>query len=127
MTNFTYDNFIDTPKVNFDQVNGQILISGRSININPNLFWNSLTHQLKEFVKKSKSKSKTSIRFEMEYINASSIKELRELIFLIKTWKGKGENLEIEWLYQKGDDDMLDLGYFIHEVFEYPMTYIELN
>lgn len=125
MTYFKYNDFADTPKVNFDHVNGQILISGRSININPNLFWNSLTNQFKEYIKKSKVK--TSIRFEMEYINASSIKELREFIYFIKRWKSKGRNLEIEWIYEKGDDDMLDLGYFIHEAFEYPMTYIETN
>lgn len=117
--------FFDSPITSFNTDNGLIVISGRSIQMNANQFWRPLKARLKKHIENSKSI--TSIRFQMEYISSSSVEELVEFLKLSKNLTNKGNNFRVEWLYEKGDDDMLELGNSINDIVDLNMKYIQMN
>lgn len=117
--------FLDNPIVDFDKKNGLITISGRFIQMNADQFWESMKKHLKEYVKTSEIK--TSIRFQMEYINSSSIQQLLDFLKLLNVLMKDERKLNIEWLYEKEDEDMLELGNCIHNILQLPMRYIQMN
>ncbi len=118
-------NFSDSPITMFDDSNGVISISGRAIQIDSSKFWNSMNSKLNEFLQNSLEK--VSIRFQMEYIHSSSIESLLRFLELLKLNTKKDKCIEVEWLYENGDEDMLELGNFINEIVKLPMKYIKMN
>lgn len=117
--------FLDDPIVDFDKKNGLITISGRLIQMNADQFWESMKKHLKEYVKTSEIK--TSIRFQMEYINSSSLQQLLDFLKLLNVLMKDERKLNIEWLYEKEDEDMLELGNCIHNILQLPMRCIQMN
>lgn len=117
--------FLDAPTVDFDKKNGLIAISGRLIQMNSDQFWESMKKNLKEYVKTARIS--TSIRFQMEYINSSSLEQLLVFLKLSKVLMNDEGKLNIEWLYEKEDEDMLELGNCIHDILQVPMRCIQMN
>lgn len=115
--------FFDTPITSFNKENGLIIISGRSIQMNSNRFWNSMKTRLKHHMRNSKSI--TSIRIEMEYINSSSFEQLLEFLKLSKILANKENTIEIQWCYD--DPNILELGNFINDIVELPIKYVQLK
>ena len=125
MTHTTFKNAFDTPTIHFDRKNGSIQISGRSIQLDPNQFWKPAIAQFKEYLKQPRPK--TSIRFELEYINTPSIDSVLKFLKLSKDLNTTEQAIDIEWRYEKGDDDMMDLGNSIHRLINIPVQCTEIK
>ncbi len=125
MIRTTVKRAFDTPTIHFDRKNGSIQISGRSIQLDPNQFWKPVIAQFKEYLKHPKPK--TSIRFELEYINTPSIEAILKFLKVSKEMNTTEQAIDIEWRYEKGDDDMMDLGNSIHRLINIPMQCTEMN
>lgn len=124
MTTIPYkSNFSDLPITMFDDRNGIISISGRAIQIDSNKFWSKMKIRLKNHMKNSKSI--TSIRFQMEYVNSSSVEQLLDFLKLSKTLANNENKLEIQWFYE--DPYILELGNCLNEIVELPMKYIHID
>jgi hypothetical protein len=92
-----------TPEVRFSK--DRILIEGRSIPENPGLFYKPLYDWfLTSFKKEGEI---PLLEFAFDYLNTASAK----WIFLIlRGLTTEAKPYKLIWYYEKGDEDMLDLG-----------------
>ena len=116
---------LDYPITHFNKKNGFISVSGRSIEVDSTQFWLSLKRRLIRHTKNSTAI--TSIRFQMDYLTSSSFIELLEFLEFSKSIPQYGNGLEVEWLYEEGDEDILELGNCIHDTLGLPVKCVQMN
>jgi len=103
---------------------GRIFIMGRSIIENPSVFYEPGLRWLSAY---SKSwTGKTRIDFGFEYINTGSMKWLYILLKQMSEIREMSENAIITWYYERGDEDMSELGFILRSLFECPFTIVEV-
>jgi len=93
----------NTPDVNLNLEQGVFSISGRSITENTFEFYEPIFAKLKDWTKNYNNK--LTVTFNLEYFNSAAAKTF---IDIFKTLKGL--NVEVIWLYDKNDDDILEAG-----------------
>ncbi len=110
----------DSPRIYFDAENGLLEITGRSLPENVNVFYQPVLEWVLQYVKNPQAKTK--IDFKLEYLNSASSKKILELLVILKQLLAMGNELEINWYYKYGDEDMYEEG----QDFEI-MTKMEFN
>lgn len=98
---------------------------GRSIIENPSQFYEPALSWVKSFAKEWTGRTKIELGFE--YINTGSTKWLYILIRELSELHNIPENLEISWYYEKGDEDMRDLGNILKSLVECQFEMIEVD
>ena len=86
------------PEIVYDSSNNTINITGRSLMLEPQTFWALNINIIKNIV----SKGKVVLNLDFEYINTLSLRCLSKLIQI--------ENIEINWICDEFDDDMVEIG-----------------
>ncbi len=97
-----------TPLINFDLEAGALEIKGFSIPENSIEFYRPLNEALDVYSKSAKAATKVTI--ELEYFNTSSSMCLLGLLRKLETLNKNGSAVTINWLYEEGDEDMLQAG-----------------
>jgi len=94
------------PSLDFDEEAGLLIISGRSISIENDDFWNPLTNKMEEYLNDPKD---ITLIIDLEFFNTPSAKSMLKLFHVIaeKTKKSKKKFI-IEWIYD--DQDMFEAG-----------------
>ncbi|HOG19885.1 MAG TPA: DUF1987 domain-containing protein [Salinivirgaceae bacterium] len=105
MAPLIYDGTEDTPKVVLNKDAEEFLISGRSLPEDAFLFYKPIFRWLEEYAKNPNKK--TVFRFELEYFNTSSTKQLSKIFIFLKSIR---EEVEVIWCYYDDDTDMLNSG-----------------
>ena len=101
----------DSPFVNMDLTNNQLIISGESRPENASKFYAPVIKWISDLdAPLSKKQDKTSFIFRLDYFNSISAKYIMDIILVLKKYIDTGYKLNIEWHYDKRDDDMLDEG-----------------
>lgn len=97
-----------TPVIDFD-VNGKLIIGGKSIPENTPEFYQPVFDWLDEY---SKSPAKiTELNVHLEYFNTSSSKCLLDLFRKLEVLKESGKSeVSVIWIYEEEDEDMLEAG-----------------
>jgi len=104
---------------------GCLFIMGRSIIENPSEFYGPALNWLTSFTREWTGKVKIELGFE--YINTGSTKWLYILIRELSELRDIQENLEISWYYEKGDEDMHDLGSILKSLVECQFNMVEVD
>lgn len=114
-----------TPKVILDQKTGLIEIEGQSFPENSTAFYQPIIEWIKEYIAEPNHKTNLNICFS--YFNTSSAKKLNEIISLIVKIKElhPDNKLYINWYYEKGDDDMFNMGKDFSKIVNYPFKFKE--
>jgi len=102
---------------------GKITISGRAIEYNPNEFWSNVFSWTTDYLENPKDF--TTINLNFEYINTLSTKKLFVFLKLIEFNTAKKTNVKINWICDKDDDDMIDLGDNINALLRNKMKFVE--
>ena len=105
MAPLIYDGTEDTPKVVLNKDAEEFLISGRSLPEDAFLFYKPIFRWLEEYARNPNKK--TVFRFELEYFNTSSTKQLSKIFIFLKSIR---EEVEVIWCYYDDDTDMLNSG-----------------
>jgi len=121
MNNLKLEKTNHTPYVNLTA--GKIEISGRSIPEDPVAFYKPVLDWLEDY-KKSPSE-RTIVNLNFEYINTSSSKALHNILKSLNEGFDNAHQMEINWHYEVGDDDMFELGQFFQPYISIPMNFIE--
>jgi len=66
------------------------------------------------------------IDINLEYINTSSVKQLYSLLILVKSNRDIN-NVYINWYYEEGDEDTLELGQDIESQVNIPFDFFEIT
>ena len=104
---------------------GRIFIMGRSIPENPGDFYRPIREWVSEYAKDYAEKSKIDLGFE--YINTSSIKWIFTLLRELSEMKEIGKNANVTWYYERGDEDMGELGFILRSLVECPFIVVEVE
>jgi len=94
---------LGTPKVDLNP-NGELLIQGRSLPIDPVGFYNPII----DWVMACEISS-VQLNIRLDYLNTSSAKQLYSIIMLLKE-NPSVTSLIINWFYEEGDEDGYNTG-----------------
>jgi len=116
-----------TPEIIFDPSKGQMQISGFSRPEDVKGFYqqfftwlDSNKSTVKEIVS---SQPVLDIEFELVYFNSASSKCLLDILMNLSEIYDK--KLNVKWMYEEGDEDLLEAGEEFSEALEIPFEYIE--
>jgi hypothetical protein len=124
MNNLEIENTKKTPKIAFDP-DGKMKITGRSIPEDPSKFYDSVLLWLQDYVKTPAPK--TVIDIELEYFNSGTSKFILQILRELKEVKEAGNQVEINWYYEVGDDDILERGEYYQSILEIDLNFIQVD
>jgi hypothetical protein len=108
----------NTPAIKFED--GVLNVSGRCIPENSILFFEPLFKFIAHYSKKPFPL--TEINIMLEYANSSTNRSLMTVFTLFEKVYENGNNVNINWYYETGDDLMADLGSDFKSLFRMPFT-----
>ena len=111
-----------TPKVYLDPEEGVFEISGRSIPEDSVGFYKPVLEWLDEYGKNPNEK--TEFKFELEYFNTSSSKNILELLKRLEEIYEKGHDVKVIWYYDEDDEDMEETGEDYQALLKVPVELI---
>jgi len=120
MNNIDIKGTLETPTISLDVSNGNLLIEGRSIIEDPNPFYEPLINELTKLNKAPLSKFE--IDFKLEYFNTSSSKSILHVLKLLQSTNSTNKEIIINWHYDEGDDDILEIGEDFSHIINFPFN-----
>ena len=121
LNRYTTDPTRRTPRIVLEP--GRIFIVGRSIPENPGEFYRPVYDWISQYIQINGHRTRIELGFE--YINTSSTKWIYNIIKEISSMKNLSDNARIIWYYDKGDEDMCELGFILKSLVECPFFVIE--
>jgi hypothetical protein len=104
---------------------GRIFIMGRSIPENPGDFYRPVYEWVREM--KQQYTGKISIGLGFEYINTTSAKWIYLMLKEIAEMNDLMMNGQVKWYFEKGDDDMSELGFILRSLVDCPFVVTEVD
>jgi hypothetical protein len=104
---------------------GRIFIMGRSIPENPNDFYAPVHEWITSYSHNHEVKSVIELGFE--YINTSSLKWVYNILKELSEIKDIAENVSVIWYYERGDEDMCELGFILRSLIDCPFVVVEVD
>jgi len=111
-----------TPKVFFDPEQNKFELSGRSIPEDSVGFYKKILDWIDEYGKQANAK--TEFKFELEYFNTSSSKNILELLKKLEKIHQDGNEVRISWYYDEDDEDMEETGEDYQALLSVPLDLI---
>ncbi len=121
----------DSPKIIFDTVSNRFMISGESRPENAGKFYTPVINWIVNYEetlssrKEAKDDSVLIFIFKLDYFNSTSAKYIMDVLLIIKKFVDQGHNINIEWHFDKRDDDMLDAGNEFSDTVDLKFDFIE--
>jgi len=69
----------------------------------------------------------TEVDIEMEYLNSGTSKYMLRLLRKLKEVDNDGYDLKINWVYEEGDDDILERGEYYASILDLDINFIEIE
>ncbi|MDD2550312.1 MAG: DUF1987 domain-containing protein [Bacteroidales bacterium] len=119
-----------TPNVNFNPENSSFEISGFSRPENAIGFYRPILKWLEEYNEKVLSqntdfnKKLLTLNFKMTYFNSASSKFLLDILLEFMKFMSKGYEVEVNWYYEEGDDEIQESGEEMSDMVSFPFKFI---
>jgi hypothetical protein len=104
---------------------GVIKLWGRSISEDSKLFYDEVNLWIDEYLKSPADM--TSVEINLEYFNSASAKQIIIILQKLLMLTLKHKKLNVNWLYEEGDVDILEKGEYFSTVLNLKFNFIELN
>ncbi len=122
----------DSPKIIFDTASNRFIVSGESRPENAGKFYTPIINWIinyEEALSSQKKETKDNpilnFVFKLDYFNSTSAKYIMDILLIIKKFADLGYQINIEWHYDKRDDDMLDAGNEFSDTVDLKFDFIE--
>ncbi len=115
---------VSTPEIILNP-NGVLRIKGRSVIANANGFCMLIDEWLDKYI--CNPADNTSVDFHLEYISTSNLKIYIQFLKKIESVKLKNKKYIINWYYDEGDEDILEMGEYISSILNIPFNYIYIS
>ncbi len=122
MENLIIASTLKSPEVKFN-INGDLLIAGKSIPEDSNSYYKPLFAWLEEF--KRTSPPAINLTLKLEYMNTSSVRIVLRFLQNLVAMSKENIALKIKWVYDFDDDDICEQGEIIQESIKYPIEMVE--
>jgi len=113
-----------TPYVLLDPA-GKIRFKGRSIPEDVSLFYEDILDWIVNY--STTPAPYTEVDIEMEYLNSGTSKYMLRLLKKLKEVDIGGHDLHINWIYEEGDDDILERGEYYASILDLKINFIEVE
>lgn len=113
-----------TPYVLLDP-SGKIQFRGRSIPEDVSLFYEDILDWIIAYT--SSPSSLTEVVVEMEYLNSGTSKYMLRILKKLKEVDNEGFELIIKWVYEEGDDDILERGEYYASILDLKIEFVEVE
>ena len=113
-----------TPYVLLDP-SGVIKFKGRSIPEDVSLFYEDILDWVIAYA--ASPSSQTEVDIQMEYLNSGTSKYMLRLLRKLKEVDNDGYQLKINWVYEEGDDDILERGEYYSSILDLDISFIEIE
>jgi len=120
MENYVNRGSARTPAIHFDTAKGILEIKGRSIPENSIEFYKPLNEFISNYILLEKPHTTVNVFFD--YFNTNSMKCVFDVFKKLEILAIKGHSVIINWIYEEGDDDMLEFGLDFQSVLKIPFT-----
>lgn len=114
-----------TPEVNFDSRKNNLEITGCSVPENGMHFYSKLSNWIENYLLTNPNHIKVNIR--LDYFNTTSSKCILDLLYRLQSYKTDDIELQINWFFQNGDEDLEEAGLNYSEMVKIPFTLIPYN
>lgn len=122
MKNYAIEASEKTPAISLDGERGVIEIRGKSVPEDSFNFFEPMKSWLDEYV--IKPAPSTEVIVALEYFNTSSAKVLLEVFKLMNQLHKTGQtSMNIRWVYEEDDDDMLEAGHDYQRTIDVPIHF----
>ena len=121
MDNFLVNKTSKSPFISLEK--GLFQFSGRSIPEDAKRIFKPVTDWLKTY--QPDNDYTTVVNFSFDYLDTSSSKCVFDILKVLDVLYEKGHEIVINWYYEEGDDDMLDLGIHLKSFVKAPFNFIE--
>lgn len=116
-----------TPEINFNVNNHSFVIKGESRPENVKEFFEPVLNWIDAYFTENKSDEKQVFTIMLAYFNSSSAKFMLTLLKNLGKFYLNGSNIEINWCYEEGDDDMKEAGEQMSEMAKIPFNFVEVE
>jgi hypothetical protein len=104
---------------------GIIKIKGRALSVSSNDFPEQIMNGIDAYL--ANPPDSTDVVIGFEYLNSFSAKILVTILKKISQAIPRPKKLAIRWYYEDDDDDMLDTGKYISEIYNIPIEFIVIG
>ncbi len=113
----------ETPAITFDKANAVFSIIGRSMPENASKFYNPVMDWL--LIYTQNPNLQTNLDINLEYFNTASSKLILDILVLFSNLtKMPNHSLTINWLYEKGDEDLYESGVGFSSLINLPFNMV---
>jgi hypothetical protein len=110
-----------TPEISYKP--GYIMISGRSIVLEPGILYNNLLDNFHKYI--SDPLDKTEIHIALDYLNSASNRHLMNFLILAEKMHSQGKKVDVFWYFDPEDDMSRDQGTIFQDLLDLPFHLIE--
>jgi hypothetical protein len=110
-----------TPEISYKP--GHILISGRSIILEPGLLYNNLLDNFHRYI--AKPLDKTEIHISLDYMNSASNRHLMNFLILAEKLYSQGKRVDVFWYFEPSDEMSREQGTIFQDLLDLPFHLIE--
>jgi hypothetical protein len=114
----------NTPEVILSP-NGIIKIKGRALSVNKTEFPEQIMNGFEAYL--SNPPDTTDVIIAFEYLNSFNAKAFVSILKKLSQAILQPKKLSIRWYYEEDDEDMLELGKYISEIYAISMEFIMTN
>jgi hypothetical protein len=114
-----------TPEVHFDALKNNLEITGCCVPENGMEFYSKLYRWLDNYLITKPEAIKVNIR--LDYFNTTSSKCILDFLFRLQKYKTDAVDLQINWFFQHGDEDLEEAGLNYSEIVKVPFALIPYN
>ncbi len=100
---------LSTPEVILDPKSNTYRISGRSLPIDADIFYEPILNWFDQ-VLESRALNSMQLEIKLEYFNIASSKRILFILYKLLKLQDQGVHILIRWMYESADEDMLELG-----------------
>lgn len=98
-----------TPYVHLDSATNTYVIGGRSIPIDAEIFYRPILNWLDGLQAEGKVRN-IQFCFRFDFFNIASSKRILFILYKLLELQKAGCSIIVRWMYEKRDDDMLEIG-----------------
>lgn len=117
--------FQPTPKTPYILLDpsGRITFKGRSIPEDVSQFYDEIVDWIRHY--SERPPSTTEVNVEMEYLNSGTSKYILKILKILRQIDSNGYELIINWIYEEGDDDIMERGEYYSSILDFEINLIE--
>lgn len=122
---FHIDRTETSPQIDLDLDQGVIEFVGRSLPNNSESFYSRVYRWIDEYLQEPKER--TTVNMRLDYLDTSSSKHLYNILQRLNTVNERGQQVQVNWHYESGDEEMAETGKDYESLFRMDFRFVEVE